>query len=203
MNHRWIKRSHNYSKASSCFSPLAKRFRSLIRIGQTNGLHARPDAQARRSPCLDRFIWQRRWSSNHRAEQWSISPGTSRSSLSFLRLVFAFLRFPIRPPLQIAFRANAKAWANLSLFFLYGRFFNRIANFLLENCSFLWKLVISFESKLNFHDTKILFPQNLYLPLEDLSKSLVEFFGNGEKFLENALESTLKIMLKKSKRQAR
>lgn len=113
----WIR--DNYSKASSCFSPLVKRFHSLIRIGQTNGLHARPGAQARRSPCLDRFIWQRRWSSNHRPEQWSISPGTSRSSLSFLRLfVFAFLRFPIRPPLQIAFRANAGALANLSLFFL-------------------------------------------------------------------------------------
>lgn len=138
MNHRWIKRSHNYSKAS-CFSPLAKRFRFLIRIGQTNGLHARPDAQARRSPCLDRFIWQRRWSSNHRAEQWSISPGTSRSSLSFLRLVFAFLRFPIRPPLQIAFRANAKAWANLSLFFL-------MDDSLIELQVFCWKIARFFEN---------------------------------------------------------
>ena len=107
----------NYSKESWRFSPLAKRFRSLIRIGQTNGLHARPGAQARRSPCLDRFIWQRRWSSNHRAEQWSISPGTSRSSLSFLRLVFAFLRFPIRPPIANCVSRRCKSFAQPKLIF--------------------------------------------------------------------------------------
>lgn len=43
-----------------------------------------PLPRARRSLRLDRFIWQRRWSSNHRPEQWSISAGTRRASPSFL-----------------------------------------------------------------------------------------------------------------------